>query len=61
MADLRRLLTLVGVADPGDERSIQVQTVHSFLGSAFHGIGLLHLEGDLLDNYDRLKREAATN
>lgn len=58
MADLRRLLTLVGVADPGDERSIQVQTVHSFLGSAFHGLGLNNLEGDLLDNYVRLKQEA---
>ena len=58
MADLRRLLTLVGVADPGDERSIQVQTVHSFLGSAFHGLGLQNLEGDLLDNYVRLKQEA---
>ena len=58
MADLRRLLTLVGVADPGDERSIQVQTVHSFLGSAFHGLGLQNLQGDLLDNYVRLKQEA---
>jgi hypothetical protein len=57
MADLRRLLTLVGVGDPADSRGIQVQSVHSFLGSAFRGLGLLGQEDDLLECYDRVKRE----
>lgn len=58
MADLRRLLTLVGIGDAADSRSIQVQTVHSFLGSALRGLGLLSPEEDLLHHYDTLKGEA---
>jgi len=58
MADLRRLLTLVGVGDTADSGSIQVQTVHSFLGWALRGLGLLSPEEDLLARYDTLKVEA---
>lgn len=58
MADLRRLLTLVGVGDVGDARSIQVQTIHSFLGSALRGLSLLTPEEDLLARYDAVKGEA---
>jgi len=58
MADLRRLLTLVGAGDATHARSIQVQTVHSFLGSALRGLGLLAPQEDLLSRYEALKGEA---
>lgn len=58
MADLRRLLALVGVSDPEDARSVQVQSVHSFLGSVFRGLSLLAPGDDLIDHYSRLKGEA---
>jgi hypothetical protein len=57
MADLRRLLTFVGVGDVAAARSIQVQTAHSFLGSALRELGLLGPDEDLLARYDALKSE----
>jgi AAA domain len=57
MADLRRLLTLIGADDPSDGRSIQIQTVHAFLGSVFRGLGLLKPDEDLLERYGALKQE----
>jgi hypothetical protein len=58
LADIRRLLTLIGVGDASDERSIQVRTVHSFLGAVFHGLELIGPEDDLLARYDEMKRGA---
>jgi hypothetical protein len=56
-ADLRRLMTLAGVADAAEGRGIQVQTVHGFLGSVFRGLKLLGPDDDLIDQYGPLKAE----
>jgi AAA domain len=58
LADIRRLLTLIGVGDASDERGIQVRTVHSFLGLVFHGLQVIGPEDDLLARYDEIKRTA---
>ena len=61
VADLRRLMTLLGVADSTALSSIQIQTIHSFFYDVFSALGILDGEQDnFLDNYDTYKREAQT-
>jgi len=64
VADIRRLLSLLGVSDGIGEGSIQVQTVHSYFGQAMHVLGLTQ-EIDTDPHFDdrryqELKREAIT-
>jgi hypothetical protein len=58
LADIRRLLTLVGDAHGLRDRSIHAQTIMSFFASAFRGLGLLTADKDYLEDYDALKAEA---
>jgi hypothetical protein len=58
LADIRRLLTLVGDAHGLRERGIQVQSIMSFFASAFRGLGLLTADKDFLEDYEALKAEA---
>ena len=58
LADIRRLLTLVGDAQGLRERGIQAQTIMSFFASVFGGLGLLTAERDYLEGYASLKAEA---
>lgn len=58
VADLRRLLTLMGVVDEAAKRSIRVQTVHSFFYSVLSNLGLLDEDrDDFLERYEELKLE----
>jgi hypothetical protein len=57
LADIRRLLTLVGDAHGLHERGIQAQTIISFFASAFRGLGLLTADKDYLEDYEALKAE----
>lgn len=59
VADLRRLLTLLGISDGIAERSIQIQTIHSFFYAFLKEIGVISVqERDFLKEYVRYKREA---
>jgi hypothetical protein len=58
LADIRRLLTLVGGAQGLRERGVQAQTIMSFFASAFRGLGLLTADTDYLEDYAALKAEA---
>lgn len=59
VADIRRLLTILGIGDDIVGRTIQMQTVHSFLYDALHGLRILDPAGtDFLSEYERLKDEA---
>jgi hypothetical protein len=57
VADLRRLLTLMGMTDGIGEPCIRVQTVHSFLGSWLSRTGGLPAGGDLLRDYEPAKQQ----
>lgn len=58
VADLRRLMTLLGVVDEAAMQSIRIQTIHSFLFSLLSSLGIYELgEKDFLEQYDDLKSE----
>jgi hypothetical protein len=59
VADIRRLLTFMGVDYDVAERSIQIQTVHSFFYMILQALGVIRLgEISFLDRYDQFKDEA---
>jgi hypothetical protein len=59
VADLRRLLTIMGISDGIADRSIQIQTVQSFFYTILQGLGILSgTEENFLDNYVDFKNEA---
>ena len=58
LADIRRLLTLVGDAQGLRDRGIQAQSIMSFFASALRGLRLLTTERDYLEDYVALKAEA---
>ncbi len=59
VADLRRLLTIMGISDGVANRSIQIQTVQSFFYSVLHGLGILSdTEDNFLEKYSAFKSEA---
>ncbi len=58
LADLRRLLMLVGDAQGLRDRGIGAQTIMSFFASAFRGLGLLTADKNYLEDYGALKNEA---
>lgn len=59
VADIRRLLTIMGIQQGFEGCTIQIQTVHSFLYAALRGLGFVPEPGsDFLDAYERLKDEA---
>lgn len=58
VADLRRLLTLMGLSDEVGQPCVEVQTVHAFLFRFLTVIGLLDRdETDFLDRYDAYKAD----
>ncbi len=58
LADLRRLLTLVGDIHGLGEQSIQAQTIMAFFASAFRGLGLIDQDMDYLESYSDVKQQA---
>jgi hypothetical protein len=59
VADIRRLLTIIGISDDITGGAIQVQTVHSFLHGSMLGLELINQNYDtFLEDYDHLKDEA---
>jgi len=59
VADIRRLLTILGIKDTISGSTIQVQTIHSFMYSALQGLGLFESGyNTFLDDYEQLKNEA---
>jgi AAA domain len=59
VADIRRLLSLLGVPDDIIGKTVQIQTVHSFMYSVLRGLGLIS-EGykTFLEDYSSLKVQA---
>jgi hypothetical protein len=59
VADIRRLLTILGIADDESSSTIHIQTVHSFLYSVLVGLGIInHGFSTFLESYEHLKDEA---
>lgn len=59
VADLRRLLTLMGLTDEIGQPTVEVQTVHAFLFRLLATLGLLDRdESNFLERYDEHKAEA---
>lgn len=59
VADIRRLLTILGIGDDIVGRSVQIQTAHSFFYDVLRGLEVMEREEtDFLPKYDRLKNEA---
>lgn len=59
VSDIRRLTALMRIGDDVTERSIGIQTVHSFLHAILTGLGVITAASrDFLQNYDRYKAEA---
>lgn len=57
VADIRRLLALLGVRDGIAQQSIAVQTAHSYFYQLLRGFGILNPQrSDFLDNYDTYKQ-----
>lgn len=58
VSDLRRLLTILGVVDEAAQRSIRVQTVHSFFYAMMRELGIIEVsQEDFLESYNDLKSE----
>src|SRR5262249_42158597 len=58
-ADIRRMLTLLGVPDDVGERHIQVQTVYAFFFALMKALGVVSEgEVDFLGRYEERKAEA---
>lgn len=59
VADIRRLLSILGIGDDVVGRTIQIQTVHSFLYGAFRALGVTDdSSASFLQDYENLKEEA---
>jgi hypothetical protein len=59
VADIRRLLTILGIRDDLTGGTIHIQTVHSFLYHVLSELGTLKVgEVDFLAEYDQLKDDA---
>jgi thymidine kinase len=59
VADIKRLLTLIGVHDGAAQRSIVVQTAHSYFYDLLKGLGILPQPcNDFLQRYEHYKAEA---
>ena len=58
VADLTRLMSLMGLQGGVGERAVRIKTIHSFLGSWLSALGLLDHSSGLLENYSQLKSEA---
>lgn len=59
VADLRRLMTIMGIGDGFAERSIQIQTVHSFFYQVMRGLEIFPAaEDEFLEKYTQFKQEA---
>jgi hypothetical protein len=58
VADLRRLLVLMGLTDDVGCPCIEVQTIHSYIYQLLEKLGLLTItENDFIDHYDDFKHE----
>lgn len=58
VSDMRRTLTILGVVDEAAQRSIRVQTVHSFFYGMLRELGVTEINpDDFLESYDDLKGE----
>lgn len=58
VADIRRLLTILGVSDNIVGSTIQIRTLHSFLYEVMLGLGIIHKGYEtFLDNYEQLKAQ----
>lgn len=60
VADIRRLLTFLGIPDDLIDHSIQVKTVHSFFNEALTALGIEKFDNtyNFSDEYERRKDEA---
>lgn len=59
VADLRRLLTIMGISDGVADRSIQIQTVQAFFYGVLQGLGIVSSgENAFLEKYVEFKAEA---
>jgi AAA domain len=59
VADIRRLLTILGIGDDIVGCTVQIQTAHGFFRDMLRGLGVFDPKQiDFLDAYDRLKEEA---
>ncbi len=58
VADVRRLLTIMGIAPSFTEWTIQICTVHAFLHAVLRGLGVGGDEDDFLTQYEGLKDDA---
>ena len=58
VSDLRRLLTILGIVDEAAQRSIRVQTIHSFFYAMMRELDVIDVtQADFLESYDDLKSE----
>lgn len=59
VADIRRLLTILGISDDISSGTVQVQTLHSFLHAVLCGLGVIdHEYPAFLEKYEELKENA---
>jgi len=59
VADLRRLLTLMGMTDDVGQPLVEVKTVHSFLFRVLSALGVVdHDENDFFETYEQHKDDA---
>ncbi len=59
VADIKRLLTLLGIHDGTARQSISVQTAHAFFHQLLYGLGVIPPQcPDFLEHYDAYKAEA---
>ncbi|MBL8049627.1 MAG: hypothetical protein JNM46_00255 [Anaerolineales bacterium] len=58
VADLRRLMTIMGIGDVAAEKSIQIQTSYSFFYQIMKTLGVIVAgEGEFLEKYSEHKKE----
>jgi AAA domain len=58
VADLRRLMTIMGIGDGYAEKSIQIQTIHSFFYHIMKTLGVFSKgEDEFLQKYSEFKKE----
>jgi hypothetical protein len=59
VADVRRLLTIMGIAPALAGQTVQIQTVHRFLAAALNALGFaIDGDADFAEAYERVKDEA---
>lgn len=59
VSDIKRLFALLNIRDGVGERSIRIQTVHSFIRQLLVGLGIIPMRcDDFLDRYEPYKDEA---